>query len=121
MKNKLTVLTVMLGAAGLVAPVAHAQDKVTIGFITDMSSLYSDVEGKNGALAIQMAIDDFGGKVLGKPIDLLSADHQNKADIAASKAREWVDTQGVSMLFGGTNSGTALAVAAVAKEKKLVY
>ena len=121
MKNKLTVLTVMLGAAGLVAPVAHAQDKVKIGFITDMSSLYADVEGKNGAVAIQMAIDDFGGKVLGMPIELLTADHQNKADIAASKAREWIDTQGLTMLFGGTNSGTALASAKVAAEKKRVY
>jgi branched-chain amino acid transport system substrate-binding protein len=75
-----------------------------------MSSLYADVEGKNGAVAIQMAIDDFGGKVLGMPVELISADHQNKADIAASKAREWIDTQGVTMLFGGTNSGTALAM-----------
>ncbi len=57
-----------------------------------MSSLYADVEGKNGALAIQMAIDDFGGKVNGMPIELVTADHQNKADIAASKAREWIDT-----------------------------
>ena len=121
MKNKLTVLAMMLGAAGLVAPTAHAQDKVKIGFITDMSSLYADVEGKNGALAIQMAIDDFGGKVLGMPVEMISADHQNKADIAASKAREWIDTEGVTMLFGGTNSGTALASAKVAAEKKRVY
>ena len=121
MKNKLTVLALMLGAAGLATSAAHAQEKVKIGFITDMSSLYSDVEGKNGALAIQMAIDDFGGKVLGQPIEMISADHQNKADIAASKAREWVDTQGVTMLFGGTNSGTALAIAKVAEEKKRVY
>ena len=111
MKKQLTTLALMLGAAGLMAPVAQAQDKLKIGFITDMSSLYADVDGKNGALAIQMAIDDFGGKVLGKPIELLSADHQNKADIAASKAREWIDTQGLTMLFGGTNSGTALAMA----------
>ena len=121
MKSKLTVLAMMLGAAGLVAPAAHAQEKVKIGFITDMSSLYADVEGKNGAVAIQMAIDDFGGKVMGMPIELISADHQNKADIAASKAREWIDTQGLTMLFGGTNSGTALAAAKVAAEKKRVY
>ncbi|MGE5331471.1 MAG: ABC transporter substrate-binding protein [Nitrospirota bacterium] len=120
MKNKLTMLAVLLGAAGLAAPTL-AQDKVKIGFITDMSSLYADVEGKNGALAIQMAIDDFGGKVLGMPIELISADHQNKADIAASKAREWIDTEGLTMLFGGTNSGTALASAKVAAEKKRVY
>jgi branched-chain amino acid transport system substrate-binding protein len=86
-----------------------------------MSSLYADVEGKNGAVAIQMAIDDFGGKVLGKPIELLTADHQNKADIAASKAREWIDTQGISLVFGGTNSATALAMAKVAQEKKRVF
>ena len=121
MKSKLTVLAMMLGAAGLVAPAAQAQEKVKIGFITDMSSLYADVEGKNGAVAIQMAIDDFGGKVMGMPIELISADHQNKADIAASKAREWIDTQGLTMLFGGTNSGTALAAAKVAAEKKRVY
>ncbi|HRM48253.1 MAG TPA: ABC transporter substrate-binding protein [Alicycliphilus sp.] len=123
MNRKLKTLVAMLGAAGLglVATQAQAQDKVKIGFITDMSSLYADVEGKNGALAIQMAIDDFGGKVLGKPIELLSADHQNKADIAASKAREWIDTQGLTMLFGGTNSGTALAMAKIAEEKKRVF
>ena len=121
MKDKLKALAVMLGAAGLATSAAHAQDKVKIGFITDMSSLYADVEGKNGALAIQMAIDDFGGKVLGMPVELISADHQNKADIAASKAREWIDTQGVTMLFGGTSSGTALAAAKVAAEKKRVY
>ncbi len=123
MNRKLKTLVAMLGAAGLglVATQAQAQDKVKIGFITDMSSLYADVEGKNGAQAIQMAIDDFGGKVLGKPIELLSADHQNKADIAASKAREWIDTQGLTMLFGGTNSGTALAMAKIAEEKKRVF
>ena len=120
MKNKLTSLALMLAAAGL-ATSAVAQDKVKIGFITDMSSLYADVEGKNGAVAIQMAIDDFGGKVLGKPIELLTTDHQNKADIAASKAREWIDTQGLTMVFGGTNSGAALAMAKVAEEKKRVF
>ncbi len=121
MKKQLKVLALMLGAAGLATSAAQAQDKVKIGFITDMSSLYADVEGKNGVVAIQMAIDDFGGKVLGMPIELLTADHQNKADIAASKAREWIDTQGLTMLFGGTNSGTALASAKVAAEKKRVY
>ena len=120
MKSKLTALALMMAAAGL-ATSAAAQDKVKIGFVTDMSSLYADVEGKNGALAIQMAIDDFGGKVLGMPIELLSADHQNKADIAASKVREWIDTQGLTMVFGGTQSGTALATAKVAEEKKRVY
>jgi branched-chain amino acid transport system substrate-binding protein len=103
---------------------AHAQvsgDAVKMGFITDMSSLYADIDGKNGATAIQMAIDDFGGKVLGKPISLVTADHQNKPDIAASKARSWIDQDGVDFILGGTSSGTALATAGVMKEKKRVY
>ena len=120
-KAKYTALTMLLAAAGLSSSVAMAQDnKVRIGYITDMSGLYADVEGKNGGVAIQMAIDDFGGKVLGMPIELLSVDHQNKADIAASKAREWIDTQNLTMIFSGTNSGTALALAKVAQEKKRV-
>ena len=123
MTRQLTALAIAIATLGLACGAAHAQtqEKVKIGFITDMSSLYADVEGKNGAVAIQMAIDDFGGKALGQPIELLTADHQNKADIAASKAREWIDTQGATMIFGGTNSGTALATAKVAAEKKRVY
>ena len=121
MKAKLKTIAQVTCLMALAAGAAQAQEKVKIGFITDMSSLYADVEGKNGAIAIQMAIDDFGGKVLGQPVELVSADHQNKADIAASKAREWVDTQGVTMLFGGTNSGTALAMAKIAQEKKRVF
>ena len=119
MKNQLTAFALAFSALALAASAqAQGQDKVKIGFITDMSSLYADLEGKNGALAIQMAIDDFGGKVLGQPIELLTADHQNKPDVAATKAREWFDTQGLDVLIGGTNSGTNLAMAKVAQEKK---
>jgi branched-chain amino acid transport system substrate-binding protein len=121
MKRTLIASACLAATCLMAAGAAQAQDKVKIGFITDMSSLYADVEGKNGALAIQMAIDDFGGKVNGMPIELLQADHQNKADIAASKAREWIDTQGLTMLFGGTSSGTGLAMAKVAQEKKRVF
>lgn len=92
-----------------------------MGFITDMSSLYADIDGPAGAEVVKMAIADFGGQVLGRKIELLTVDHQNKADIAASKAREWIDQQGVSMILGGTNSGTALATSRVAAEKKRVY
>ena len=120
MKTNYTALVLMVAAAGFAGTAAQAQDKVKIGYISDMSSLYADLEGKHGATAIQMAIDDFGGKVLGMPIELMSADHQNKADIAASKAREWIDTQGLTMIFSGTNSGTALALAKIAEEKKRV-
>ena len=122
MKSRLTKLAVALGAVGLMAAAmqAQAQDKVKIGYISDLSSLYADLEGKDAATAIQMAIDDFGGKVLNKPIELMSFDHQNKPDLAASKAREWIDTQDLTMIFSGTNSGTALALSKVATEKKRV-
>ncbi|MDM0072650.1 ABC transporter substrate-binding protein [Variovorax sp. J31P207] len=120
MKNTIALSAVSLAIA-LATGAVQAQEKVKIGFITDMSSLYADVEGKGGATAIQMAIDDFGGKVNGLPIELVTADHQNKADIAASKAREWIDTDNLTMLFGGTNSGTGLAMAKVAQEKKRVF
>jgi branched-chain amino acid transport system substrate-binding protein len=114
-----------LGAIGF-ASGAHAQGKVSddvirIGFITDMSGVYADIDGPAGADAIQMAIDDLKGQVLGKKIELLKADHQNKADVAASKAREWIDTQGVDLLIGGTNSGANLAMAKIAAEKKKIF
>jgi branched-chain amino acid transport system substrate-binding protein len=108
---------------GAVAP-AHAQisgDTIKIGIITDMSGLYSDIDGAGGVEAIRMAVADMGGNIAGKKIEVLYADHQNKADLAAAKAREWFDTQGVDMLIGGTNSGTALAMAKVAAEKKKVF
>ena len=110
-----------LAATTLFAASAHAQisgDTIKIGFITDLSGLYADIDGPAGAEAIRMAIADLGGAVAGKKIELLVADHQNKADVAAAKAREWFDTQGVDALIGGTNSGTALAMAKVAAEKK---
>ena len=93
-------------------------DVIRIGFITDMSGLYADIDGPAGAEAIKMAIADMGGAINGKKIEVLVADHQNKADVAAAKAREWFDQQGLDILIGGTNSGAALAMAKVAAEKK---
>ncbi|KUY57592.1 ABC transporter substrate-binding protein [Burkholderia sp. RF2-non_BP3] len=110
-----------VATAAFTAGTAHAADSVKIGFVTDMSGLYADIDGQGGLEAIRMAVADFGGKVLGKPIEVVYADHQNKADIAASKAREWMDRGGLDLLVGGTNSGTALAMAKLAAEKKKVY
>jgi branched-chain amino acid transport system substrate-binding protein len=112
-----------LAAAAFAAP-AQAQisgDVIRIGIITDMSGLYADIDGPAGAEAIKMAIADMGGAIAGKKIELLVADHQNKADVAAAKAREWFDTQGVDMLIGGTSSGTNLAMSKVALEKKKLF
>jgi len=119
---KIKAITLAVAAcASLSAQAQISGNTVKIGFITDMSGLYTDIDGAGGAEAIKMAIADAGGSIDGKKIEFVSADHQNKADIAASKAREWIDTQGLTMVFGGTNSGTALAIAKVASEKKRVY
>ena len=106
---------------GVSAQAQVSGDVIRIGFITDMSGLYSDIDGQAGADAIRMAIADMGGAINGKKVELLVADHQNKADVAASKAREWFDTQGVDMLIGGTNSGTNLSMASVAQEKHKLF
>ena len=78
---------------------AHAADKVIIGDIDDMSGLYADINGPKAAEAIRMAIADFGGSALSQPIEFLTADHQNKPDIGASKFREWADTKSLTMLL----------------------
>ncbi len=96
-------------------------DVIRIGIITDMSGLYSDIDGPGGVEAIKMAVADLGGAINGKKIEVVYADHQNKPDLAAGKAREWFDTQGVDLLIGGTNSGTSLAMAKVAAEKKKLF
>jgi branched-chain amino acid transport system substrate-binding protein len=96
-------------------------DVIRIGLITDMSGLYSDIDGPAGVEAIKMAVADMGGSIAGKKIEVVYADHQNKADVAAAKAREWFDTQGLDLLIGGTSSGTNLAMAKVAAEKKKLF
>jgi branched-chain amino acid transport system substrate-binding protein len=108
--------------ASLVASAASAaSDKVVIGDIDDMSGPYADVIGPHGVEAIKMAIADFGGSVLGKPIEVLTFDHQNKPALASQKIREWADTDGLSMQLGGSNTGISLAIAPVSKEKKIPF
>ena len=118
MKLKALVAAMALGALASAPALAQNTGPVKIGIITDMSSLYADIDGPAGAEMVKWAAQDFGGKVLGRPIEVLSADHQNKADVASSKAREWADKDGLSMLIGGTSSGTAIAMSKVMAEKK---
>jgi branched-chain amino acid transport system substrate-binding protein len=126
MKRKL-INTLVAGAIAslCVGPALAQQGKVSdgvvkIGVLTDMSGLYSDLGGKGSAIAAQMAIDDFGGKVLGAPIQVISADHQNKADVGAGKAREWFDAEKVDMITDLLNSGVGIAAAKVAEQKKRI-
>ena len=123
---RLRILFALLIAS---ATLAHAQTKpagkfsdnvVKIGLILDMASLYADITGEGSVTAARMAIEDFGGKVGGVPIELVYADHGNKADIAAAKAREWFDTQKVDMIGDVAASATALAALEVAKQKNRI-
>jgi len=121
MKLRTLSASMMLASAGLLAQPAFANvsdNVIRIGFITDMASVYSDIDGAGGVEAARMAIADAGGQIDGKKIELVFADHQNKADVAAARAREWFDQQKIDMLIGGTNSGVNLALAGIAAERK---
>ena len=110
-------------ALAVVAP-ARAQvsdDVVKIGVLTDMSSLYSDINGPGAVVATQMAIDEMGGNVLGKKIELVSADVQNKPDVAVAKSGEWYDADHVDVILGSGASSSSIATMGVAAHKKRIY
>lgn len=114
-----TGMALLMAVSG--ASAAGLSDGVLkVGVMTDMSGAYSDLCGPGSVVAAQMAIDDFGGKVLGKKIELVSVDHQNKADIAANKAREWFDTDKVDVIADLPTSSAALAVMEVANQKNKI-
>ncbi len=94
---------------------------VRIGLLSDMSGVYRDVGGPGNRVATELAVADFGGSVLGRPIEIMQADDQDKPDVAAALAREWVDSQGVDVLADGAASSSGLAVQQVAREKKRIY
>ena len=113
-----TVAT-LLGRAG--AAGAAPDEPFRVGLLLDMSSILSELGGPGIQTAVQMAVDDVGGKILGRPIQVLVADHQNKADVAGAKAREWLNNDGVSAILDVSATGPALATIGVAKEaNKLV-
>ncbi len=111
------------GAALLLPGSALAQisdDMVKIGVLTDKSGIYADLTGEGSVVAATMAVGDFGGKVLGKPVVVVSADHQNKADVASSIARQWIDADKVDALVDIVTSSVGLAVQAIGAEKGIV-
>ena len=110
-----------LGTTSVIAQTAQVSDGVVrVGVIEDMSGVYADITGKGAVTAAQMAVEDFGGKVLGVPVEVVFADHQNKPDIAASTARKWFDTDKVDAILDVASSSPALAVLEIAKEKKKI-
>ena len=122
MRHFRTVLSTAVAAAlgSALAQAAISDDVIKIGVLTDMSGTYSDLAGPGVVAAAEMAIADAGGKVAGKPIVLLKADHQNKADIAANKAREWNDVEKVDAYVDLVTTSTALAVMEIAKNANKV-
>ena len=128
MKRKLLV-SLIAAAISCGAGVAMAQqagagkasdDVVKIGVLSDMSGVYADYGGPGAVMAAKMAIEDFGGKMFGKPIELVSADHQNKPDVAKNVTLQWFDRDKVDATFENLNSGVALAVTALGKEKNRI-
>ncbi len=125
--KRAAVATVALTLAAIGAAAtypARAQvtdDVVKVGVLTDMSSLYSDINGQGAVVATQMAIDDMGGKVLGKPIELVQADVQNKPDVAVSTAGRWYDVDKVDVILGTGASSSSIATMGVAGQKHKIY
>jgi branched-chain amino acid transport system substrate-binding protein len=105
----------LLSAGASAAPAQVSDGVVKIGLLLDMTGLYADITGEGTVTAVKMAVEDFGGKVLGKPVEVVYADHFNKADVAANKAREWFDTDRVDAILDVAASAPALAVVEIAK------
>src|SRR5512144_2976860 len=119
-RNLALAALLALPAARAAAADKVSDDVVKIGVLTDMTGYYSDLAGPGSVLAVKMAVADFGGKVLGKPVEVISADHQNKADIASNTARKWFDEEKVDAIVDLVSSSTAGAVMPVAAEKKRI-
>src|SRR4030081_1693906 len=114
------LLSTAVAACGLVVAAPASAQGVKIGILNDQSGVYADYGGKYFVEAAQMAIEDFGGSVLGQNIDLIAADHQNKPDLGVSIARRWYDVEGVDMITELTTSSVALAIHELSKEKKKI-
>jgi branched-chain amino acid transport system substrate-binding protein len=120
MQGRLHFSMMMAAALALAAGTAHA-DALKIGVLTDMSGPYADVVGEGTVVATKLAVEDMGGKVLGMPIEVISADTQNKPDVASTLARKWLDDEHVDVLVGGSSSAAGLAIQEVAREKQHIF
>jgi branched-chain amino acid transport system substrate-binding protein len=118
MRVLISVVLLCLGLAP--AATARAADVIRIGIINDQSSVFSDADGMSTVLAARMAVEDFGGKVLGKPIEIISVDHQGKPDIGAGFAREMLDQKGVSAIVVGGSSAVVMAIQEITKRSGYV-
>ena len=120
-RNLFSSVAFCLAAFALPAQAQLTDNTVKIGVATDMSSLYSDINGPGAVIAVQMAIEDFGGSVLGQKVELVSSDIQNKADVAATTAGRWFDSEKVDVILGAGASSSSIATSRVANDKKKIY
>ena len=120
MRNKLIASMAMVLASSTAAFAEPSDGKVKIGILNDQSGVYADFGGKFSYEAAKMAVEDYGGKVLGVPVEVVTADHQNKPDIASNIARQWYDTEQVDTIMELTTSSVGLAVQALSNEKKKI-
>src|SRR5215470_7451430 len=111
----------LFAAWTLPASAQYSGDVVKVGVATDMSSLYADINGPGAVIAAQMAIDDIGGSIAGKKIELMSGDIQNKADVAATLAGRWYDSEGVDVILGAGASSSSIAIEGVAGQKHKIF
>ena len=111
---------VLASAIFATSSIAH-NGPVKLGVLTDMSSLYADNGGRGSVVAAQMAVDDFKGKVLGRPVQIIAGDHQNKADVGSAIARRWLENEGVEVILDVPNSAVALAVQGITRDKKKLF
>ncbi len=121
MSKRLYAAVLLAALWSLPAHAQYSDNAVKVGVATDMSSLYADINGPGAVVATQMAIDEFGGKVNGKKIELVTGDIQNKADVAASLAGRWYDSEGVDMILGAGASSSSIAIEGVAGQKKRIF
>lgn len=121
MRARVSALLCVVAMAGLHRANAQTTGALKLGVLTDMSSLYADNGGPGSVVAAQMAVDDFGGTVLGRKIEIIAGDHQNKADIGSVITRRWIDNENVEAILDVPNSAVALAVQGITREKKRLF
>jgi len=120
MQRVLSGVFAMVLAISATDALAQAKPPLKLGGILDMSGLYADITGPGSETAAKMAVEDFGGEVLGRKIEIIAADHLNKADLAANIARDMIDNQGVEMIYDVAASATALAAGEIAKARNKI-
>jgi branched-chain amino acid transport system substrate-binding protein len=120
MQIRFVLSAIVLATSSIITNAKAADDHVKIGVLTDMNGPYAAITGKGSVAAAELAIEDFGGRALGKPVELVAADHMQKPDVGAGIARKWYDNEGVNAIFDGAGSSVALAILEIARSRNKI-